>query len=77
MLLVGIREKRRKAQKMLAVLAFLLVLVEGITACGGGGASKGCTVTSVAGTTPGTYTATITATAGTISKTATMTITVN
>ena len=61
---------------MLGVMALLIVLAGGLTACGGSG-SKACTVTSVAGTTPGIYTATITATVGTTTKTATVTITVN
>jgi hypothetical protein len=75
-LLFGIPARRRTWRKMLGGLALLIAVAGGVTACGGAG-SKACTVTSVAGTTPGAYTATVTATAGTITNTATVMITVN
>jgi hypothetical protein len=75
-LLCGIPARRRRWRTMLGLVALLMALMSGVSACGGGG-TKACNVTAVPGTTLGTYTATITATSGTITHTATVTITVN
>jgi len=74
LLLFGIPSLRRRWRLALAVLAFLVTLMCGWLACGGGG--KVTCLTEIPGTTPGAYTITVTGTSGSTTGTGTVTLTV-
>jgi hypothetical protein len=74
-LLFGIPARRRRWRKMLGVLALLVALACGMTACGGS-VSKVCGTAFRPATTSGAYTITVTASSGAITA-ATATVTLN
>jgi uncharacterized repeat protein (TIGR03803 family) len=69
---IGIPGRRRTWRTRLGALAFLLILIGGLLACGSSGGGG----TSNPGTTPGTYTVTVTGTSGSTTATSTVTLTV-
>ena len=74
-LLFGIPARRPRWRQMLGVLALLVALAGGVTACGGGG-GKACGTAFRPATTSGAYTVTVTASSGAITQ-ATTTVTLN
>jgi hypothetical protein len=76
-LFFGIPARRRSWRTMFGMLALLITLACGMTACGGGGSggSSGGS-SSTPGTTAGAYTVTVSATSGTITEMGTVTLTV-
>ena len=70
---------RRKSQRWLDVFALCLVILAGISACGGGGSTGGSASGGsggTSGTTPGVYTITITGASSQLTATTTITVTV-
>ncbi len=73
LLLFGIPARRRAWRKMLGALALFLILLGGVSSCGGGGSSGGGGGGSgKSGTTTGTYTITVTGTSGSVSGSGTV-----
>jgi hypothetical protein len=71
-LLIGVPMQRRGRYPRLGTLAFLVIFIEGLIACGGGGNSGG----GNPGTTPGAYVVTVTGTSGSVTATGAVALTV-
>jgi hypothetical protein len=74
LLLFGFRSRRRRLQNWLGMMALLVFLAGGLSACGD--ATLKCLLPALTGTTPGSYTITVTGTSGTTSATGTVNLTV-
>jgi uncharacterized repeat protein (TIGR03803 family) len=72
---IGIPGRRRSWRTRLGALAFLLILIGGLLACGSSGSGGGGGGGNP-GTTPGAYTVTVTGTSGSTTATSTVTLTV-
>jgi len=72
---IGIPRLRRNWRTRLGALAFLMILMGGLLACGGSNSGSGGGGGNP-GTTPGTYTVTVTGTSGSTTATSTVTLTV-
>jgi uncharacterized repeat protein (TIGR03803 family) len=71
-MLVGVPMQRRGRYPRLGILVFLVIFIEGLIACGGGGSSGG----GNPGTTPGAYVVTVTGTSGSVTATGAVALTV-